>query len=274
MMDLRVFGQCASLAVPAALIVFLDCRPAVADDREPEPQFIIAGPATTPEYMGSDDYQTVPMIVSQFDLLGAGIEVEGLTAWATVFERGAWRLGGSLNFDMGRDEDVDNAAVASMAEIDATVNLGAFAAYTINDTFLEGDSLQFRTTLFGDSGDSHDGAFLTTDVTYTLPLYIPWRFEFELETTYADDSYMETYFGVNTADALASGLPTYGAGSSIRDVSLAANVAFFLNPKWGGFARLGVTKFLGDAADSPITELGTDTPYFVGLGVFYRFGEE
>ena len=100
---------------------------------------------------------------------------------------------------------------------------------------------------------------------------IPWRFEIELETTYANADYQNTYFGVSRADAITSGLPQYTAGSSFRDVTLNANIGLFTSPKWGVFARLGFSKLLNDAADSPVTDHGDTAQYFAGVGLFYRF---
>ena len=42
--------------------------------------FIALGPAVSPEYEGSSDYEAVPLIISRVDALGLSLEIEGLDA--------------------------------------------------------------------------------------------------------------------------------------------------------------------------------------------------
>jgi MipA family protein len=100
---------------------------------------------------------------------------------------------------------------------------------------------------------------------------IPWRVDFELETTYADENYMNTYFGSSRFDSTRSGLPYYQAGASLRDVTFSTNIGLFFNPSWGVFMRLSTSQLLGDAENSPIVDAGSRNQHFAGLGVFYRF---
>ena len=242
-----------------------------AEEKPPNDSFIIFGPGSTPEYMGSDDYNIIPMLISNFSINEINFEIEGLTARAAFLDNGGWRFGTAFNVDMGREDDVDNLTVAAMEEIDTALNVGAFFAYEREDFFLADDSIEFRVEAYGDASDVHDGAFTTLGLSYTLPLYIPWRFEFELETTYASTQYMDTYFGVGQADSLASGLVPYAAESAFRDITFSTNIGLFFNPKWGVFTRLSASRLLGDAADSPITDVGDEDQYFIGLGLYYRF---
>lgn len=233
--------------------------------------FIIVGPAASPEYMGSDHYGVVPMIVSEFWLGSVDVEVEGLTTRAGLYKHHAWTFGLTAEFDFGRDEDIDNAIVASMTKIDPAVNAGLYAAYE-RDNFLQNDdSLEFRISGFADGGNTHEGAYTTLGLVYTLPMVIPWRFQFELETTYANRNYMNTYFGINHRDSTLSGLATYEAGSSLRDITFSTNIGLFFNPTYGVFMRLSAAKLLGDATDSPITNAGSSEQYFAGLAAYYRF---
>lgn len=250
--------------------LLLPCNQAIAQD---DPEFIILGPALSPEYHGSEDYETVPMLVSKFNLLGTQFEIEGLTARADLLEHNNWKIGVTTEFDFGRDGDVENASVAQMTEIDSALNLGAFLSKEIPNVYLEGDNLTFRVALFNDVSNTHEGRYSRLATAYELPLMLPFKVEFELETTYADADYMNTYFGVNAQDAASSGFYQYQADRSFRDVTFNTNIGVFTSPDWGGFLRLGVTKLLADAVDSPIVKAGDDIQYFVGLGVFYRLGE-
>ena len=234
-------------------------------------RFVILGPATTPEYMGSEDYSVVPMLVSAFEIKGVAFEIEGLTAQAALADWDGCKLGVTADVDLGRDTEVSSTTIAAMDEIDFALNVGGFVSYDLPGQLLDGDNFEFKLAGFGDTTSAHNGAFATLGVVYTLPLYIPWRFEFELETTFGNENYMDTYFGVDEADSKASGLPTFEAGNSFRDITLTTNIAFFFSPTWGLFTRLSVSRLLGDAADSPVTSVGDENQYFAGTGVIYRF---
>ncbi len=233
--------------------------------------FIILGPAIAPEYQGSDHYRTVPMIVSRFDIHTTGIEIEGLSAHASFFSGPKWTSGIAAELDMGRDSEVDNTAIAVMEDLDTAFNIGAFLAYEYPDLCFAGDHLEIKLSAYKDASGIHTGSYSTLGLSYAFPIQIPWRLEFELETTFADKNYMQTYFGIHSADASASGLPEYYPGNGFRDFSFTANTLFFFSPRVGLFSRLSAGKLLGDAADSPITKQGSAKQYFVGFGFFYRF---
>jgi len=265
------------IAITATLLASLMYgRDIAATENDTSPAnngFIIIGPAITPEYSGSDDYTAVPMIVSQFRFGNIDIEVEGLDAQATLFHYKGWDIGVNTSIDTGRDDDVDNDIIALMNEIDTAVNIGIFLAYQRDSYFLHRDELAFTVNTYSDTSDTHNGTFITTALSYTLPLYIPWRFEFEVETTYISDSYADTYFGVSASDAISSRLSRYSPESGFRDVTLSTNIGLFFNPTWGIFARISASRLLGDAADSPIIDSGDKNQYFFGLGAYYRFGQ-
>ncbi|WP_448567723.1 MipA/OmpV family protein [Thalassotalea ganghwensis] len=235
--------------------------------------FVIFGPALTPEYQGSDDYSTVPMMVADLSIGNYDLEIEGLTLRTSLFESNNLQLGITSELDFGRDADVENSTIAKFEDIDLSVNVGAFVNHQLSNLYLNGDEFNTRLSIFTDGSNSHKGSYSTLEFSYTLPLMIPWRIEFELSTTYADSNYMNTYFGVNQMDSALSGLPMYSASSSIRDITFNANIGLFMSPKWGAFLRTGATQLMQDAKDSPIVALGDDKQYFIGLGVFYRFGE-
>lgn len=257
----------------ATLMLFLGVmhQNAFAAEQQTSDNFLIIGPGLSAEYQGSEDYSLVPMIVSNFQLAGVEMEVEGLVTRAKLYDSKAISLGISAEVDFGRDKEVENETVQALTEIDMAINFGVYAAYEKSSVILEDDSLEFRASLFSDVSGVHDGAYLTVGTTYTLPLYIPWRFEFELESTYASSDYMSTYFGIDATDSMLSGYSPYEASSSLRDITFSTNIGLFLNPEWGAFLRLSVTELQGDAKNSPIVLDGDSQQFFAGIGVFHRF---
>lgn len=72
--------------------------------------------------------------------------------------------------------------------------------------------------------------------------------------TWADDDYMQSFFGVTADQAAASGLTRFDTGSQIKDAFVEIGSEFQIDAAWklkltGRYSRL-----VGDAASSPITE--------------------
>src|SRR3546814_17630716 len=79
-------------------------------------------------------------------------------------------------------------------------------------------------------------------------------------------------FSISNAGAAASGLSVYDAGSGVRDVTLMVSGRFAVTQRIGVGAMAGVSRLLGDAADSQVVEdRGDDTPLFGGAFVHYSF---
>ncbi|MFK4574434.1 outer membrane scaffolding protein for murein synthesis (MipA/OmpV family) [Bradyrhizobium ottawaense] len=80
------------------------------------------------------------------------------------------------------------------------------------------------------------------------------------------------YFGVDAAQALASGLPSYNARGGAHSVGFGSQVSYRINPQWEVHAYVEYEKLLGDAADSPLVKLrGSSNQTTVGLGASYSF---
>ncbi len=182
-MKYRMIWKKLGISCVAGCMGVINLNEVKASDDDQKDSFIIVGPAATPEYRGSSDYGVVPTLVSEFAIRNVEIEIEGPEIRAAFFARDNWKFGAAADIDFGRDDEVAESAIASMEKIDVAVNLGGFASYAVEDHFLEGDNLDFRLSGYVDTTDVHKGVFATLAVNYTLPLFIPWRFEFELEST-------------------------------------------------------------------------------------------
>ncbi len=84
---------------------------------------------------------------------------------------------------------------------------------------------------------------------------------------------MDTYFGVTEAEASAPGsqLAAYDPGSSFKTAGLAARATYELTENTRIHVRAGWDRFIGDAADSPIVEAGSENQFSIGTGLTYRF---
>ena len=72
-------------------------------------------------------------------------------------------------------------------------------------------------------------------------------------------------------DGFGGNLQAYNADSGFRSVGLAARASYGLTDDWTFHVQGGYDRLIGDAADSPITERGSENQFTLGAGVTYRF---
>ena len=94
---------------------------------------------------------------------------------------------------------------------------------------------------------------------------------FNIKTTYANDNYMKTYFGVTTSQASASGFKEFNANSGIKDVGIGTTLIYPFNKYWSFITIPNYTRLINDATKSPLVEnAGSKNQFWLGLGVAYR----
>jgi outer membrane scaffolding protein for murein synthesis (MipA/OmpV family) len=240
--------------------------------------FMIAGPVLAaqhtvgvgagfaPDYEGSDEYEGVPMLMltgkydsgRSFSLLGPNLRVN-------VLASNKFQFGPILNYRMGRD-DVENKRVDRMKDIDDAMEAGAFVLANFDNVLLGVDFLM-------DVSDEHEGMLVQGNVGYKWKASDALVVTPNVFLTYADDDYMDTYFGVNAKNVGTSGLPAYEAESGLKDVGTRIVVSYTPWEKWGVMGILSYKALLEDAKDSPLVDdEGDDAQTFFGLMATYRWG--
>ncbi len=205
------------------------------------------GAAFVPDYEGSEDYDVVPVpfvrIHWQNDRF---VELFALTLKGNIVPSRTWEFGPILRFSPGRD-DVDNSAVDAMRDVDDSLELGAFAAYRLQ-------SWSTRVQVLHDVADGHGGLLADFRIGYSRQIFKKTRLTIGVSTTYADDDYMETFFGVNAIDSGLSGLPVYAADGEMKDVGIDIALGRVLRGNWSIITAFKYKRLLGDAEDSPLVE--------------------
>ncbi len=92
-----------------------------------------------------------------------------------------------------------------------------------------------------------------------------------LDLNWANNKYMQTYFGISAAQALASGgvLAAYNASAGVKDYVLHANWTHHYDKTWFSTASLSVKQLAGSAQNSPITMKRTGSTLTLMVG--YHF---
>jgi len=223
------------------------------------------GVAFVPDYEGSEDYTAKPLLQARFNWSNnMYFSLLGNTARVNLIPSKAWHFGPLLRYRAERD-DVDNDRVDAMEDVDAAVELGAFLSYNLPNWV-------FSVTAAQDVADAHDGYVVDLGVGYRFKLQEQTMMTVFAQTTYANEDYMDTYFGIDAADSARSGLQTFSADSEWKDVGVGVLVNHSFESKWGLMGVAKYTKLLGDASDSPIVDdEGDDTQWLLGVLVNYRF---
>ncbi len=232
---------------------------------------LIIGAAWIPDYIGSDDYQSVPMVISNFYLAGYKGIFEGTGGRLDLWDHPYLEAGPVLNLSLPR-KNIDSRAVELVSEFDAAIEAGAYLGFAMPYTKLPEGLLSGYIQVRSAVGNKQEGTQLLSQLEYFFAPKFFLRLGFTVTAIAADSEYNNFQFGVSPAASERSGLPTFRAGSGARDVAVAAYSVLSLSPRWGIFSRVLASRVLGDARRSPIvSEEGSDEQFFFGLGLFLNF---
>lgn len=99
------------------------------------------------------------------------------------------------------------------------------------------------------------GARLELGGGYEMQLSSADQLRTGLELNWANNKYMQTYFGVSAAQSAASGgvLNTYNANSGVKDYALKANWIHTYSKEWFSNAGVSFKQLSGSTKNSPLT---------------------
>jgi len=220
--------------------------------------------AVRPKYKGSDqyDFSGLPYIDIKYKKIFFLNFREGLGA--NVLYAPNFRAGISLNF-YGSREAEDSNSLQGLQDIDAGLDAGAFGSVSLGRLSAK---LKFRR----DISSNHKGLLLSGRLGYRLSLMRKLLTNINIRTTFANDNYMKSYFGITSAQSSSSGLREFKAGSGIKNVSGGANFIYPLDRHWSVISFLDYSRLLDDAASSPLVkDLGSNNQFLLGLGFGYKF---
>ncbi len=223
------------------------------------------GGALMPTYEGSDTYTVIPVpLVNVVWRDMVALDPFGLNAY--------WRfdglqLGGGLTFNLGRTQSgglfsPGNWRLNGLGDIPAALGVRGFVNYKLGPVMLGSTLTKFLAE--GNSGLLLDAS-----------LAVPWRIDDRLTVmarvfaTWADATYMQTYFGVNALQSVSSGYAPFATTSGIKNVGLEVRASYRLSPSWMVSGNARVSQLAGSAADSPISV--SDTGFTLLTTIGYRF---
>lgn len=220
---------------------------------------VAAGASFQPKYEGSDKFEVSPIpyvSIQPYDWLTidpTGVTVKAYTAGPATFDL-------KVGYDTGRSED-DSPVLKGMGDIDFGATVGGTATYSFGpaDIFLEAEK-----TIGGS-----DGFTATAGISVTQPVTDRLILGGEASATFADENYMQAYFGVDAGQSSRSGHAQHDAGAGFKSVGVSASATYLINDNWFVRGEQSVDLLLGDAADSPIVKRKVVSESMLMLG--YQF---
>jgi MipA family protein len=218
------------------------------------------GVKVSPAYLGSDDVEFGPDLAGRVDYLRFPGGFEYGSGEAVGYRTGLG-LRGSVRYLGERDSD-DHEEIEGLDDIDWSLETGLGLGYEQRNYRVFADA---RYGVIGHN--AWVGEIGADGIAYPMEgLTLTFGPRLEL----GDDRFASTYFGVSGAEAADSDLSEYDASGGLVGAGVEFSARYLWNERWGVEGNATYQRLLNDAADSPITEAGSDDQYSVRIGITRR----
>jgi outer membrane protein len=212
------------------------------------------GLQTAPKYESSDEYNVKfwPFVALEYLRL----------PFATVGgKEESFKFAPSFRIVDERDDDGD---LNGLGDVDMAFEIGGIASYRYG--WFRGLAALRRG--FG----GHEGWVGEAGVDVILDPTPQFELSIGPRVSFASNDYLDTYLGVTASQSAASGLGEFDPDGGVKGIGAAVITRYQLTRHWAIVGRGGYERLIGDAADSPIADLGSENQFTAALGLTYRFG--
>lgn len=240
------------------------------------------GVGVAPNFEGADEKSVFPAPLAQgavggfeFSLRGPGVFVDLIRDDPDAKVK--LMAGPLARVRLERHGTIKDPVVKALGERDVAVELGGSVGLTFPKVINPYDRLVVSTDVQWDVAGAHGGRLITPAIAYLTPLSPAFLVMLSGSAVHVDDNYARTYYSVDAAGSLASGLPVYNAKGGWKNWSVSSLMAYDLSGDardggWGLFGIVNYSKLIGDARDTPITQLrGTPNQWLFVGGISYSF---
>ncbi len=217
------------------------------------------GGVFAPDYLGSDDYEVLPLPLIDIEWRGLFFASTARGAGVHLFRRRNIRAGARVTLDPGRDNDT-NDRIETLDDVDAAPEYGLFGEAYFRRWRLRAD---IRKAFSG-----HEGWVLSVGAALGRRVADIASLFFRARARGASEDYMSNYFGVPRASATRN-LSQFNADAGPLSADIGA--AFVWRLRRSGYVALDIAggALFGDASDSPVT--ANEAYGTVSAVVGYRF---
>ncbi len=256
------FAAAVALAAPSAFAQAFDAVRLSA--AEPGKDGGTAGAAViaTHEYQGSDKRRTLVLPV---------LDYQWANGWFAGVTNGIgynfsatpqMQYGLRLTADLGRRES-RASALRGMGDVDPAAEGGVFFNYSLPQ------GLSLTTSVRYGAGVDAKGLVVDLGAGYTTAIAADWHLSAGTGITLANARYLQSFFGVTSAQSAASGYAAYTAGSGARDVRANVALTYSIVARTAVTAALSASSLLGDARESPLVRKRTSESAVVAVTYAY-----
>ncbi|MDF2798106.1 MAG: hypothetical protein K0R85_850 [Devosia sp.] len=259
---------CPTLAQAADFDAFGTAAPELVAIEPNKPDLIFElglGVGAAPAFPGWDEYAATVSPIIRIERL----HIPGVIDIGGTESEGGLRFAPSFAVQRERNSS-DYEELAGLDDIDTTFEVGARIGYE----FILSDVLS--TEVYGQARYAFGGAEgFVGEVGLDATARLTPQFEVVggVFASLAGDDYIDTYFGVSERESVATGgrLAAFdpSAGATAVGVKVAARYEFI--PDTFLSASAEYSRLVGDAADSPVVDLGSEHQFAIGLGLSRRF---
>lgn len=262
------FLYSSAIMVMMALVSPAHCQGTFYTTREPSGWDVNLGLAggMRPTFPGSDRYRAIglPVFLIRYNDI-VSLADDGLSLY---LHTGNLRIGTAFTYEGGRLDHEANGIFNSgdnrlkgLGDVDSSLGIRGFLSYEFQ--FLYADISVTKYV-----GPDDKGMLVSAGLSAPISTR-SWIFRPYGRVTWADDNYMQTLFGVSPLQASRSIFTAFNASSAVEDASGGMTIVYRLNKHWFAAVDANVTKYLSDAANSPITISNTNAQVTAGIG--YHF---
>lgn len=235
-----------------------------ADDYFPSSVWQVGGGvAVAPKFEGSNKYRAIafPIIApAGFNSGDSFVQVRGIDdVRFRLLRMQGFEFGALAGYRSGRDSS-DSVKLTRFSDIDGGLVLGGFAAYRMGDTL-------FSASYHRQATGEDTGGVVRLLAEQTMRLDRGRKLVASVGTNIADKDYMQTFFGVNAAQA--GPLAVYTPSGGFKDVFAGLSASFELDRQWTLFLNGRYSRLVGDASKSPVID--TSNQFYGGAALTYKF---
>lgn len=222
--------------------------------------YLGGGVALQPVYEGSQRYyaQPAPIVEVRYRDLAFLSVGEGLGV--NLVRGKLWRAGVALTYDLGRDQHAATR-LKGLGTIGAAPEVKLFADFALLPFIFDFD---LRRAIGG-----HDGYIGDIGMHVPIPLASNFFLFAGPSITFADGRYMQSYFGVSSAQAVNSEFRPFDAYGGVKRAGFGVTAIYQITDQWLLASDGAAQRLLGAAARSPIVE--SKAQFTIDLSAVYKF---
>jgi outer membrane scaffolding protein for murein synthesis (MipA/OmpV family) len=167
--------------------------------------------------------------------------------------------------------------VRLLGKKDVAIEVGVTAGVAFSKILNPFDTVTISSDIQWDVAGAHEGRIISPSISYSTPLSMAIFSMFSLSATHVDGNYADTYFSIDQAGSIASGLPVFAAKGGWKSYGASLLGAVDLSGDardggWGIYGLINYSRLTNDAARSPVTSLrGDANQWFMAGGISYTF---